>query len=144
MVPVAALAMLATLPGRTHGLGMVTERLLSDPAFDLDRVAYSQLNLWATLLGGLFCLPCGWLIDRLGLRWTLVFTVAALAGSVFWMTALSGEQPLFLAILLTRGFGQSALSIISITMVGKWFRGRISVPMARMEATTCTAPTPST
>jgi cyanate permease len=31
---------------------------------------------------------------------------------------------------LTRGFGQSALSVISITMVGKWFRGRISLQMA--------------
>ena len=30
MVPVAALAMVATLPGRTHGLGMITERLLAD------------------------------------------------------------------------------------------------------------------
>ena len=36
MVCVAALAMVATLPGRTHGLGMITERLLADPAFGLD------------------------------------------------------------------------------------------------------------
>ena len=31
IVVVAALAMVATLPGRTHGLGMITERLLADP-----------------------------------------------------------------------------------------------------------------
>jgi MFS family permease len=129
MVVIAALAMLATLPGRTHGLGMITERLLDDPAFGIDRVAYSDINLWATLLGGLFCLPCGWLIDRFGLRTTLTVTVAALAAVVLWMTKLSGSTPLFVAILLTRGFGQSALSVISITMVGKWFRGRVSIPM---------------
>jgi hypothetical protein len=30
MVVLAALAMVATLPGRTHGLGMITERMLAD------------------------------------------------------------------------------------------------------------------
>jgi hypothetical protein len=129
MVLVAALAMLATLPARTQGLGMITERLLGDPAIGIDRVAYSDMNLWATLLGGLFCLPCGWLIDRFGLRITLTVTVAALAAAVLWMTKLSGARPLFVAMLLTRGFGQSALSVISITMVGKWFRGRVSIQM---------------
>ena len=130
IVVVAALAMVATLPGRTHGLGMVTERVLQDSAFQLDRESYANINLWATLLGGLFCLPCGWLIDRFGLRWTLSVTVAALAAVVLWMTHLAGNGPLFAAVLLTRGFGQSALSVISITMVGKWYRGRLGLPMA--------------
>lgn len=130
IVAVAALAMVATLPGRTHGLGMVTERLLADESFQMDRVTYSDINLWATLLGATFCLPCGYLIDRFGLRITLTLTVAALAGAVLWMTYLSGRGSLFVAILLTRGFGQSALSVISITMVGKWYQGRLSMPMA--------------
>ena len=58
--------MVATLPGRTHGLGLVTEPLLRD--LHMERVQYGTINLWATLLGGLFCLPWGWLIDRLGTR----------------------------------------------------------------------------
>lgn len=130
IVVVAALAMVATLPGRTHGLGMITERLLADQRFHLDRISYSTINLWATLLGGLFCLPCGWLIDRFGLRVTLTATVAALAVAVIWMTRVSDVSQLTLALLLTRGFGQSALSVISITMVGKWFPDRPSLPMA--------------
>ena len=130
IVVVAALAMVATLPGRTHGLGMITERLLADERFHLDRIGYSNINLWATLLGGLFCLPCGWLIDRCGLRVTLTATVAALACAVLWMTRVLDASELSLALLLTRGFGQSALSVISITMVGKWFPDRPSIPMA--------------
>ncbi|MCX7407827.1 MAG: MFS transporter [Planctomycetales bacterium] len=130
IVVIAALAMVATLPGRTHGLGMITERLLADERFHLDRIGYSNINLWATLLGGLFCLPCGWLIDRCGLRVTLTATVAALACAVLWMTRVPDASQLSLALLLTRGFGQSALSVISITMVGKWFPDRPSVPMA--------------
>lgn len=130
MVVVAAMAMLATLPGRTHGLGMITERLLVDSAFHMTRVEYSDMNLWATLLGGLFCLPCGWLIDRYGLRITLSVIVAMLGVVVLWMTQLKGNTALFVAIMLTRGFGQSALSVLSITMVGKWFRNGVSLPMA--------------
>lgn len=130
IVLVAALAMLATLPGRTHGLGLITERLLTDPSLELDQRTYGTVNLVATLVGALFCLPCGTLIDRFGLRLNLTLNVLALAAVVLWMTRLTGFIPFCIAIVLTRGFGQSALSVVSITMVGKWFRGRLGVPMS--------------
>ncbi len=131
IVALAAAAMVATLPGRTHGLGMITERLLNDPAFHIDRVSYADLNLWATLLGAAFCLPCGRLIDRYGLRTVLTGTVLCLGVVVLAMTRLTGVVMLFVAIALTRGFGQSALSVVSITMVGKWFSSRkLSLAMA--------------
>jgi hypothetical protein len=56
-VVVAALAMLATLPGRTIGLGLITEPLLQD--LHLEREAYSEMNFWATLLGATFCFAVG-------------------------------------------------------------------------------------
>jgi hypothetical protein len=62
-VALAALAMVGTLPGRTQGLGLITEPLLAD--LRIDRVSYAAINLWATLIGSLFCLPCGRLLDRL-------------------------------------------------------------------------------
>jgi MFS family permease len=124
----AALAMLATMPGRSHGLGLVTEPLLAD--LHLDRVAYAQINLWATLLGALFCLPIGVLIDRLGTRVT-VSAVSLLLGVVVWyMGSVQAVVPLFVLVLLTRGFGQSALSVVSIAMVGKWFNRRLGLAMA--------------
>ena len=46
---VAALAMVGTLPGRTQGLGLITEGLIAD--LRIDRVAFAQINLWATLAG---------------------------------------------------------------------------------------------
>ena len=58
-VVLAAVLILATLPGRTQGLGLITESLLRD--LHMDRVAYADMNLWATLLGATFCLPAGWL-----------------------------------------------------------------------------------
>src|SRR5262245_6692064 len=133
---VAAAAMLATLPGRTHGLGLITEPLLSDLA--LDRVAYAAVNFWATLLGAAFCFPVGWVIDRVGTRWVLAGHLLALGAVTVEMTGITAggssgfdlpvpdlqfskavefvrvPADLFLLVLLTRGLGQSALSVISL------------------------------
>lgn len=48
VLSVAAAAMVGTLPGRTQGLGLVTEPLLAD--LGIGRVDYAQINLWATLV----------------------------------------------------------------------------------------------
>jgi len=127
-VVVGAVLMVATLPGRTQGLGLITEPLLRD--WHLDRVLYATINLWATLLGALACLPFGWIADRFGLRWTTA-TIVGLLGAVVWsMQAHAGSAVvLFLLILATRALGQSALSVASITAVGKSFGQRVGLAM---------------
>ncbi len=125
IVVLAALAMVATLPGRTHGLGMITERLLNDTALGLNRERFGDINLWATLIGALFCLPCGWMIDKFGLRTSLTLVVVLLGAVVVTMTGARGPIQFAILITLTRGLGQSALSVISISMIGKWFRERL-------------------
>jgi MFS family permease len=124
---IAALAMVATLPGRTQGLGLITEPLLSD--LHLDRVTYATVNLWATLIGAIFCLPGGRLLDRYGSRIVLTVTVLFLGATVVSMGSLHGIAALSIAITLTRGFGQSALSVVSLALVGKWFGRRLNVAM---------------
>lgn len=124
---VAALAMVGTLPGRTQGLGLITEPLLNE--LGLDRVSYATINLWATLIGSLFCLPCGRLVDRLGSRLVLTIVLAALGIVVAGMSMVSGTILLAVAITLTRGFGQSALSVVSLALVGKWFGRNLNYAM---------------
>lgn len=124
---VAALAMVGTLPGRTQGLGLITESLLKD--LQLDRVTFAQINLWATLVGALFCFGIGRLIDRLGSRAVLTAVVFALGAVVLAMSGVHGVVWLAVLITLTRGLGQSALSVISLTMVGQWFVRRLSLAM---------------
>ncbi|HJZ90331.1 MAG TPA: MFS transporter [Gemmataceae bacterium] len=125
--------MVATLPGRTQGLGLFTEPIRQ--TFDLDTETYGFLNLWATLLGGLFCFPCGWLLDRIGTRAVLVGITIALGTTVVVMSGatgagwirldLLGERSvrlpfdLFLLVLLTRGLGQSALSVASLSLIAR-------------------------
>jgi MFS family permease len=138
-VGIAALAMVLTLPGRTHGLGLFTEPLLKSLA--LDRESYGFMNLWATLLGALFCLPCGWLLDRFGVRIVLGAVTCCLGVTVLsmsrwltgsWFIPVTLSLPesmgggvlvvmldLFLFLILTRGFGQSALSVVSLALIGR-------------------------
>ena len=125
---IASAAMIGTLPGRTQGLGLITEPLLRD--LQISRVSYAQMNLVATLIGGLFCLGIGRLIDRIGSRVVLTVTALALGITVLAMSQATGAASMLVGITLTRGFGQSALSVISLAMVGKWFRRRLTVAMA--------------
>jgi MFS family permease len=124
---VAALSMVATLPGRTLGLGLITEPLLAD--LGISHVDFGLINLWATLIGSTFSLAVGPLIDRLGTR-TVLTANALLLGAVVLATA-HVRSPLALAVLLTltRGLGQSALSVVSMALVGKWFLRRLNVAM---------------
>lgn len=125
---IAALAMVGTLPGRTQGLGLITEPLLRD--LHIDRVYFARINLWATLIGALFSIGVGKLIDRFGSRIVLTVVAISLAVVVFGMSAIHSVAAIAVLITLTRGFGQSALSVVSITMVGQWFVRRLNLAMA--------------
>ena len=127
-VVIGAVVMLATLPGRTQGLGLITEPMLAD--LRLDRVGYASINLWATLLGAAICLPIGRLFDSVGLRLATGALTALLAVVVWTMSHMSGGWlVLFALVLATRALGQSALSVSSITIVGKSFDRNVGVAM---------------
>lgn len=121
-VVAGALLMLATLPGRTHGLGLITEPLLAD--LDLSRHAYAQINLWATLLGAVACLPVGAWLDQIGLRKGALILLPALALVVAVMSGIAqpGWLGLFGLVFLTRALGQSALSVLSLAVAGRAFK----------------------
>jgi MFS family permease len=124
----AAAAMVGTLPGRTQGLGLVTEPLIAE--LRIGRVDYAQLNLWATLIGSVFAIAIGRFIDRLGTRVVLTIVALALGGVVVMMSGVQSFWALAVAVTLTRGLGQSALSVVSLAMVGQWFVRRIDLAMA--------------
>ena len=96
----------------------------------IGRVAFAQINLVATLTGALFCVGIGRLIDHRGSRIVLTATVLLLGAVVLLMSRANGLIALLVFVTLTRGFGQSALSVVSLAMVGKWFRRRLTRAMA--------------
>lgn len=128
LIVVAALAMTATLPGRTFGLGLITKWLLPD--LQITQVQWAQVNLWATLIGSLFCFPAGRLLDRYGARTVLCGTLVALGAVTAALAKTHDVTLLTVLVTLTRGFGQSALSVVSIYLIGKSFDRRLAWPMA--------------
>jgi len=81
---IAALAMVGTLPGRTQGLGLITEPLLAD--LHIDRVTYATVNLWATLIGADWNTECADRIESFG-GWEL-YEPADPYASVEWFADL--------------------------------------------------------
>lgn len=122
-----ALAMVGTLPGRTQGLGLITRPLCED--LHIDQVRFAGVNLVATLLGAAFALPAGWLIDRAGVRVAVALCELSLGLVVLGMGHIEGFALLAIALTLTRGLGQTALSVGSLATVGKWFSRRVSRAM---------------
>ncbi|HEU4694604.1 MAG TPA: MFS transporter, partial [Vicinamibacterales bacterium] len=124
----AAAAMVGSLPGRTQGLGLVTEPLLLD--LGIDRVSYAALNFWATLIGSGGALGIGYAIDRIGSRAVLTLVLLSLGAVVCVMSTAHTFTSLAVWITLTRALGQSALSVVSLAIVGHWFVRRIDRAMA--------------
>ena len=125
---VAAAAMVGTLPGRTQGLGLITEPLLAD--LSLGRVTYAELNFWATILGAGGAIGIGHALDRLGSRVVMIAVALALGVVVCFMSQVAGIAALAVTLTLTRALGQSALSVVSLATVGHWFVRRIDAAMA--------------
>jgi MFS family permease len=127
-VLMAAIAMVATLPARSFGQGLFTEHVIAD--LKLDRVDFTKINFVATLVGALFALGGGKLVDRLGSRIMVTLIGFALGLSVLLTGRATGGASLLISMILARGFGQSALSNVSIAIVGKWFVRRVNIAMA--------------
>jgi MFS family permease len=125
---VAAAAMVGSLPGRTQGLGLVTEPLLAD--LGIDRVSYAALNFWATLVGSAGAFGVGYAVDRAGSRVVLTAVLVALGAVVCSMSFAASFAALAIWVTLTRALGQSALSVVSLAIVGHWFVRRIDTAMA--------------
>lgn len=116
------MAMAATLAGRTHGLGLITTSLLRDFDGQLTEVGFSNINLAATLIGALGAIPGGWLLDRYGPRIVLTATLALFGISVVATSGATTLMGIFIGVTLSRLLGQTLLSVISLSLVGKWFR----------------------
>jgi len=130
---VAAAAMVGTLPGRTQGLGLITEPLLAE--LGIGRVAYAEVNLWATLVGSLGAIGIGHLLDRFGSRVVLTLVALALGVVVVAMSQTGSVVGLAVWITLTRALGQSALSVVSLTMIAPWFVRKVDTAMALYSVT---------
>jgi cyanate permease len=127
-VLVAAMAMLATIPGRVYGLAPITESLLRD--FEISRTTFGMINLWATLVVAVLSVGFGTVITRYGMKHTHLALMVTLAGATALLTVVSGTWPLFVAITLARILGQGVLALLSTSLVAKSFPRGAAMVMA--------------
>ena len=67
--------------------------------------------------------PCGVLLDRLGLRWSLALAAAVIATSGALRAAADSELGLFLAVAVF-GLGGPLVSVGAPKLIGQWFAER--------------------
>jgi MFS family permease len=120
--------MVGTLPGRSQGLGLITEPLIAD--IGISRVRYAELNFWATMIGTAGALGIGQLLDRFGSRIVLALVSIALGLVVCAMSQAQSTAELAVWLTGTRALGQSALSVVSLAIVGHWFVRKIDTALA--------------
>lgn len=139
MVAGGVMAVLASIPGQTMGVGVFTESLVA--AWGLERLQLSLAYMFGTILSS-FLLPfAGQALDRVGARAMIVASALGLGLSLVFMASadrLVGLAPegarflpamgvVTLVFLSLRFFGQGCLALVSRVVIGVWFnryRGR--------------------
>lgn len=150
VLTVSTVGLVMSAPGQTIGVAVFTEDLLD--VTGLSRVQLSNAYLVGTLASGLLLPRAGSFLDRVGVRRGVVYASLGL-GFVLAMLSqvdrladviaeLGFDRVLAAYGLLTIGFlglrftGQGALTLVSRTMLGRWFERRrgfvssISAPFA--------------
>ncbi|AKJ64047.1 MFS transporter [Kiritimatiella glycovorans] len=135
-----ALGVLASVPGQTIGVSAFTDPLLD--ALELNRVELSTAYFLGTMGSALLIARAGKIYDRYGAR-PVGFATAVAMGLVLWALTLVDQaaaavgalfggrgRVLISMTLLTLGFfglrflGQGVLTLVSRSMVMKWFERR--------------------
>jgi len=133
----AAWGFIASIPGQTMGVSVYTDHLIA--ATGLDRFDLSNAYLVGTLISGLVIPFAGPWVDRLGCRTAGIaaaliqgVTLFALAALPWLLAPFAGGASAWSVafVLLAVGFaflrfsGQGMLTLVSRTMIGKWFERR--------------------
>ncbi len=142
IVAASTLAVFASVPGQTIGVGVFTDYLIK--ALGLSREQLSLAYMFGTLASGLLIPLAGTVLDRIGVR---VMAVIASLGLGLSMLALSQCDRIVSSIggvagavmivmtlifLLMRFFGQGSLTMVARVAIGKWFNHRRGLATAIM------------
>jgi len=140
VLAVSTLGIVMSVPGQTIGVSVFTDHLID--ATGISRLSLSNAYLAGTLASGLSLPYAGTLIDRFGVRAMVLTACIGLAATLCFLAAsdvviaaiahppllnveLVGWGVLAVAFAALRFSGQGLLTMVSRTMVGRWFeRGR--------------------
>ncbi|MGM0488075.1 MAG: MFS transporter [Planctomycetota bacterium] len=122
MVGIAASAQFMSGAGQSYGVAAFKDPMRAD--LKISETSFSLAYSFATLLSGI-CLPfVGRLVDRYGARRVLPSIAVFLGLACWWMSQVSSLTHLYLGFGMIRSFGQGALTLVSMWIVGEWFVGK--------------------
>jgi len=123
IVPLAMLAMVANSPGQTLGISIFNE-----PIRQSLNLSHSQLGAaytLGTLLGAIPIMYIGALMDRYGLRRSLLGLLSLFCVACLMTGAAQNWWTLMVAFCLLRMLGPGALSLVSSSILPFWFDRRL-------------------
>lgn len=122
-----------SIPGQTVGVSAFTDPLMK--VTGLDRVTLANAYLAGTIISGCILPFGGRIIDKVGLRITGMLASVGLGCALLYLSTIdivigTKASALKTAMILASGFffvrffGQGMLTMVSRTMLGKWFDRR--------------------
>lgn len=123
MVPVAIITGSITGVGQTYGVSVFNPSLLKSLGISL--TALSGAYMVSTLLASLFQPYIGSLMDRFGIKNTMIAVVILLGGACIFFAQVESIVTLLLGFFFLRLLGQGGLSLLSGNIAAMWFREKL-------------------
>ena len=125
MLPVAMIISMVATPGQTFGISTFNPYLLRE--FELSHSELSGAYMLGTLLASVPMIYVGALMDRYGLRKTLVAVVTLFGLACIGMSKTQGLVTVFFGFLFLRMLGQGAMGFLAGNTLAMWFNRRLGV-----------------
>lgn len=137
ILPIAVLATAVSMPGQTVGFTPFTEPLLATSG--LSRTALTQCYCIGTILAGILLPHGGRMVDQFGCRRFISIAIVGIGLTMIYLSlmpttagrlarivpvATAWMLALTIGIFFLRFFGQGMLSVVSNTLIGRWFENR--------------------
>ncbi len=119
----AVIASAVTGVGQTYGVSVFNPSLLDSLGISL--TALSGAYMVGTLLASLPQSFIGSLMDRFGIKITMIGVVSLLGGSCIFFAQVNSLVTLLLGFFLLRLLGQGGLSLLSGNIAAMWFREKL-------------------
>ncbi len=123
MVPVAVIAQAVTGVGQTYGVSVFNPSLLDSLGISL--TALTGAYMVGTLLASLPQSYIGSLMDRFGIKITMIGIVTLLGGACILFSRVNSLATLLVGFFLLRLLGQGGLSLLSGNIAAMWFREKL-------------------
>ena len=123
MLPIAMAALIATSPGQTFGVSIFNEPMRDSLALSHGQLAAAYML--GTLMAAVPLAYVGTLMDRFGLRRTIMAAIFVFGLACLVTSQARGWWSVFIAFWLLRLLGPGALAFLSSNTMAFWFHRRL-------------------